>query len=428
MRKIDRSQLEIKQSNVLDQWVNQHPEVVRWLGKQQRKAFCALNLYFYCYWSEKTPAELLALKDNPASKEAENLLDTFVASDVGLPESTKFAATISVRSFYKWNYRDLSRGAGVMSFQKKKPYWKPNKDDLRKVYRFCTNPRDRSIITQTFSSAIAKETLSNLKWKHLEDEWEKQDVPHIGLPPQLIKGHGVGRYKGVEQHTFITPEAKRDLIEYKAWIEQKIGRKLTSEDSVYWTTEEPYKPLDYKGLEGVIERLQKSSGVNFSLHDARRYVETALEEIRISPNWARKIRGRKVKGEEAPYSRPAIEQLREKYREAVPLLEFTSEKPTVTKEMIKEEVSKMLEDEKLKPIADKYHITIEQVKVMMRTKGKAWLDKALKETGETATNGGCAMHNCQRVVSESELENLLAEGYRVAAVLPSGKVVVEATA
>jgi hypothetical protein len=32
-------------------------------------------------WANKTPTELLKLKENPASKEAEKLLDTFVAAD-----------------------------------------------------------------------------------------------------------------------------------------------------------------------------------------------------------------------------------------------------------------------------------------------------------------------------------------------------------
>jgi isocitrate lyase len=44
---------------------------------------------------------------------------------------------------------------------------------------------------------------------------------------------------------------------------------------------------------------------------------------------------------------------------------------------------------------------------------------------QTQTNGGCADgQHCQRVVAESELDGLLVQGWRVAAVLPSGKIVV----
>jgi hypothetical protein len=47
-------------------------------------------------------------------------------------------------------------------------------------------------------------------------------------------------------------------------------------------------------------------------------------------NWIRKIKGRKIRGEEQPYSKPAIEQLRAKYREALPELEFLSQTETKT--------------------------------------------------------------------------------------------------
>ena len=51
--------------------------------------------------------------------------------------------------------------------------------------------------------------------------------------------------------------------------------------------------------------------------------------------------------------------------------------------------------------------------------------KEQRQANETATNGGCQNGNCQRIVSEEELPNLLAQGWRVVVALPSGKVVVE---
>ena len=66
----------------------------------------------------------------------------------------------------------------------------------------------------------------------------------------------------------------------------------------------------------------------FSIHDGRRLVETALENVGTSRNWIQKIKGRKVRGEDAPYSKPAIEQLRGKYRECVGDLEFLGVGPS----------------------------------------------------------------------------------------------------
>ena len=56
--------------------------------------------------------------------------------------------------------------------------------------------------------------------------------------------------------------------------------------------------------------LEYRANANFTFHDGRRIVQTALENSGCPINWIKKIKGRKVIGEEAPYSKPLIEQLR----------------------------------------------------------------------------------------------------------------------
>ena len=133
-----------------------------------------------------------------------------------------------------------------------------------------------------------------------------------------------------------------------------------------------------------------------------------MESIGISPNWARKIRGRKVKGEEAPYSRPLIEQLRAKYAEAVPLLGFINESSIDEKarEAARQEFLKLLTPEQ-RTLAERGHMRFSRVK---------------KEKKITECTDG---EHCQKVCEESELPSLLTQGWKASIVLPSGKVVVE---
>ena len=416
MRKINRRKLPIKTSNVLSDWeAKEYPSVTRWLSKLQAKKHSAFHLYLFCECAEMKPDELLKLKKDPGNKQAEKLLDTFMAEDTGLTSSAKFNCSIAVRSFFKHNYCDLAKAAGASQYEKIKPYWKPNKEDLKKLYRFCTNPRDRSILTLVCSTAIAKESLSNLKWKHFEENWIDQKCPNITLPPKLIKGHGMGKYKGVKQITFLTPEAKASLIEYKEWMEKKLGRQFILEENVYWTFDRPYKPLTYKPLGRVFSRLSKNSEVQFSCHDARRFVETGLEECRIPPNWARKIRGRKVRGEEAPYSRPNMEKLRTFYEEALSNLEFTSEKQ-VDREQ--EKVDNALLTLKLtRP--ELYELVMKSMEGLGK---KCNLDELMKMMEEARE---CSNGNCQRIVEETELANYLQKGWRIVTALPSGKIVID---
>lgn len=401
-------------NNVMQLWASKYPEVTRWLTKLQKKERNALALYNFCKWANKTPQELLALKANDASvnpppNEVEKLLDDFVASTAFTNVKT-FQGSIAVKSFFKWNYRDLARACGAVTYENVKPYNKLAKDGLRKLWTFALNPRDRALISFVCSTAISKETLTNLKWSHLEENWENLELPCINVPSELLKGHGRGKYKGVRQITFLTPEAKRDLMNYKEWLErpQKLGRKLTPEDYMWLETGKPYERIGYGTFGMLIYTLSRNAGVPFSWHDARRWVNTALEQIGISLNWARKIRGRKVRGEESPYSQPAINQLRAKFREAVPLLEFTSE------------ASGAFED-RLKAVEDfKASLSPEQREAAQKGGLRFAKRKPTPEKSEDCENG----EHCQRVVGEAELASLLSEGWHASLVLPSGKIVV----
>lgn len=451
--------MKVKETNVLDVWATQYPSVQRWLAKLKVKAKNAFSLYRFCEWADKQPPELLALKKNPASKEAEKLLDTFVAAET--PEFTnpvKYHIVTAVKSFYKHNYCDLARASGALTYEKARPTTMPKKEALRKLWNWALNPRDKSLITFVNSTAVARGTIPQLKWRHIEEDWENIELPCMNIPGKLLKGGGVGRYKGVRQITFLTPEAKRDLLNYKRWLEAKMGRKLTPEDYIWLNVYAPYGQITENTLGYLMWKLPKDAGVHFSWHDARRYVQTAMETVRMPNNWIKKIKGRKVRGEEAPYSRPAIEQLRERFREAVSLLEFISEKPRVSEGDLRIKsaldqlrMSGRFSEEQLKkwenewrgrsPETAIHHISLE-AEALQRiaereginlSEGGYMIPKALineemehikkeRMRPKSATNGGHA--DCQRIVSEQELPTLLAEGWRVAAVLPSGKVVV----
>lgn len=401
------------ESNVIELWASKIPEVMQWLSKIQIKELNALALYRFCQWAGKTPIELLAMKKDPSSLEIEKLLDTFVAADektLGMTNALKFWRVNAVKSLFKHNYINIARTAGAIQLEKKKEYNKLSKGGLRKLWNWTQNPRDKCLVTFVNSTAVAKETLSQIKWKHLEENWEKVDLPCINLPPEILKGHGRGKYKGVRQTTFLTPEAKRDLIDYKEWLEQKMGRKVTPEDHVFVETYAPYRPASYDALGGQIWHLSRRAGVPFSLHDGRRWVNTALEQIAISENWARKIRGRKVRGEEAPYSQPAINQLREKFREAVPLLQFTVE-PLIPKE-VQEAIA--THEEEIKKLKMQYGMREKRLKLEPKKQPKTETD------GGNCTNG----QHCQKIVSEDELPQLLANGWGFVATLQSGKIVV----
>jgi hypothetical protein len=410
----------ITQRNVQQLWTKQYVEVERWLSHLQQQRMNAFSLYRFCEWCHLTPPQLLDLKaKDPAANIVEKMLDDFCnLKDERFTNSFKYQASIAVKSFFRWNYRDLAKACGAVNLVKVKPYNALNKEGLRKLWSHARNLRDRALIPFVLSTAVAKETLSKLQWSDLEENWENVELPCLNIPPEKLKGHGIGRYANVRQITFLTGEAKRALIDYKLWMEKKLGCKMKPEDHIWLDVRGSYKPLEYDSFSTIILRLSEDSGVSFTWHDARRWVNTALEQIAISLNWARKIRGRKVKGEEAPYSQPAIAQLRAKFKEAVPLLEFTSE-TTGLEERIKRQEAITEIQSKLalgEPLATEDYDKIKLYGIKLGARRKPMPEESENCPDEV---------HCQQIVSEENLAEFLSQSWKVVATLPSGRIVVK---
>lgn len=410
----------VTRSNVMQVWAAKFPEVQRWLTHLQKKEQSALFLHAFCEYVHKTPPELLTLKEKdsaitPPPNTVEKMLDDFCGADLeDFTNAERYNMAIQVKSFFKWSYRSLEKASGVVNWEKVKPYNALSKEGLRKLYNMALNPRDRALVPFVTCSGISKETLTNLTWGHLEPDWETKDLPCINIGSESLKGHGKGKYAHVKQITFLSPEAKSALLTYKEWMEGKLGRKLTPQDKVWLETYEPYKPLSYGTIGHTIIALSDRAKVPFSLHDGRRWVTTCLEQIGISSNWAKKIRGRKVRGEDAPYSQPAIEQLRAKFAEAVPLLQFIHEDAGLEQRVQRQEAITQIQSKIMsgEPLTNDDRDKIKRFGIQLRSRAKKRPQCA---DGE----------NCQKMVSEEELLTYLSQGWEVKAVLPSGKVVID---
>jgi len=407
-------QEKITQGNVLQLWASKYPDVERWLNHLQQKPMNAFSLYRFCEWSKFTPSQLLQeKKNNPSANKIEKILDDFCSTDdKRFTNSFKYQASIAVKSFFRWNYTDLAKASGIVTLEKKKPYNALSKEVLRKLWSRTLNLRDRALIPFVTSTGIAKETLSNLTWSLLEQEWQTKDVPCIKIPPKLLKGHGLGRHKDVQQITFLTPEAKRALIDYKDWQEKRLGRGVKPEEHIWLDLRAPYTPLAYDALSSIMTRLSKETGVGFTLHDGRRWVTTCLEQTSINPNWIRKIRGRKIKGEENPYSQPNVEALRAKFREAASLLEFTSETSGAVEDRLKDL-------EKFKA-----SLTPEQKETAARAGIMRFARKKAEKKTEKCPDGKHCGENFEQV-KECDLLGYLKEGYEIVHKLANGDLIMK---
>jgi hypothetical protein len=137
-----------------------------------------------------------------------------------------------VRGFYRTNFRDLQRAAGKMEYPAGKDLGAPTKKVRRALINACYNPRDKTIIMLSTCTAMAQETLGALRWSHFEEDWATQTVPHISLPSSILKGHGLGKYRGVRQENFCTTETRDLLLEYRDWFTKTFGYTWGANDFV----------------------------------------------------------------------------------------------------------------------------------------------------------------------------------------------------
>jgi len=125
------------------------------------------------------------------------------------------------------------------------------------------------------------------------------------------------------------------------------------------------------------------------------------------------------KTSESAYVSP--DSLREDYERAM-------SKTVFTKAAMKGDVEKLAKRMTLMTIAKNAGLieTEDEMKAIWRSRKAAPLDAQIKLLEDIIANKNepCKNGNCQKIVSEVDLGGLLTQGWRVAAVLPSGKVVI----
>jgi site-specific recombinase XerC len=403
----------------VESFIQQNPEVKRWIRKTESphtRYHYVKDLIRYCESVEKTPAELIRLKQNQ-NHEAEDLLDEFVEeAQKVLSNSMVWNISKAVKSFYSWNYAPLSRGAGKVSLVKKKPYRTPDKETIKKFMEGM-NIRDIALISFMASTGIAAGSIPQLNIEHVK-ELETEEIPHIALTSAEVKGKGKGKYQGIEQHTFLTPYAKQKLLAYLKWRENKEGRKLEAKEPLFTTVVQPFTRLSLAEVCDIFNRRSHENpyGIQLSPHDLRRFVQTALETARVQPNWIRKILRHKVSGEENPYSQPKIEALREAYKTALPYLDLTEKRGEEINEL---EMRKklILDTAKMIGLPEERLQRLKQILAQSETVEEAI--ETFHRIGEEEEQ-----EDCQKIVEENELATWLKKGFRFVAVLPSGKILI----
>jgi hypothetical protein len=197
------------------------------------------------------------------------------------------------------------------------------------------------------------------------------------------------------------------LLKYKDWRESR-DEKIKDESPLFAALYRSPRRLKAREIRFIIKSACDGKPFFFSPHDLRRFTQTQLEQARVQPNWIRKMLGKKVGGEEAPYSQPKIDQLRDAYRGAIPFL--TLEPETQVSEF----------DRRKQGIKDQIRLLYAHDPKLMATQLSLFEGCMTVDQLNEALERHVAKRGKTVIVPERELDNHLNHGYVFVASLPSG--------
>ena len=289
-------------------------------------------------------------------------------------------------------------------------------EDLRKI-RKVTDEREGAFIDLLKDSGISRDDAVELNYKHVKKAVEDPNVQYLPISMYRAK-------EDVEYTAWIGPNAVESLRLYFE-MRKRRGEVITGETPIFASNMEPYKRLNPRGLSQVLKRLEQKTGVAISTHKLRKFFETYISAGGVHPVTAKVWMGHKVGGGdvEARYIIPPLNLQREQYMKAYAYIDLRETKES--EELLFAEIKARLES--MPPMARrKYAKELKAIYGLRRMEpmlARPDIEELLKAT---KADGGMfyESEHCQRIVSEEELPALLAKGWCVSAVLPSGRVVV----
>jgi integrase/recombinase XerD len=379
-------------------------------SKHTEREYCR-GLKAFCDWIGKTPDQLIAerkaeLKDSETEMNAENKLREFCAvlenkkTVTRTTIATKYHAP--VKSFYSYNNVPLKLRTPKHTTREREPHTVEQIKTLMKI----VDVRERAFIMLLKDSGMSREDAVTLRYGDIKAEYEAgKEVIHLKV---------VRQKESIEYDTFI---GKNAIESIKAYLEYRQRRGETITDSTPIIATLKGKALTPENFSTIFDRLSDKVGFKTSPHRFRKYFESHL--ALSAPSILVKFWLGHSLGVEKSYFMPPLEKQREKYAESYKEIDI-SEKPTLSELKVKQMIA-LAQLKQTVPL-EKY---AELERLVLQTQST----KELDDLGSNIRSGKIQLEpikreDCQILITENELENYIAKGFRFVAVLPSGKILV----
>ena len=397
---------------------------VEWLQSQKPSTRSGYKTYwkYFVEYVKMSGDQILADRKNDQEHQWEVRVLAFKQWMIDEKKQSQYTATtalMAVRGFFAFHYTPIQ----LRSAQKKKASernrktedYRFSREDLKKMSDVA-DLDEKYIVLLGKSFGFRAGDFMRLTRGDLE--------PYIDRPVPISIGEYATQKESVKAYPFIDSDAQP--------IVKLMLEKMTREGR----TDPNERMLTFKDeiqVTRVLKRVAEKAGIttgnkNVKFHCLRKYLIDRLASVMSESKW-KQIVGKKIS--EGAYVSP--DSLREDYTRAMSETCFT-------KAVAEGDMETIAKKQALLMIAKSFGMDEEQVKKAFRQKARHLgrelnveeeieaLEELTKKP-KTETNGGSHVcsdgEHCQKVVSEQELEPLLAQGWRVVATLPSGRIVLE---
>lgn len=411
-------------------WAKQFETARRWLsavkalktGSEKTQSEYAYRLKAFCEWAKKNPDQLIAERkaqlkneDETINRKTEELVTEFF--NFQAKQSNRMSAKSyhgAIRSFYKYNYTLLR---SVTPKARAKTIFPITIEEFKQIDEMVI-PRDRALLRFMKDSGLSTEDVVVFNYGDIKKEFEEgKDFIHLRAVRQKMQ---------INYNTFIGPNAV-EALKFYFQIRKQKGEVFSDGTPLFPSSvskDGKYERLTVSSVRTVFDRIKRKTGITVSPHRIRKLFSSRLSAKVRHPVVLKHWMGHGTGGDvEGSYVLPPLNEQLEIYKDAYSEIDIKP-KITISREELTRAYFDEIPDEMLEPHARKHGLTVAQYRTALRERKLDVKKEDRERPSKTATDGGCINGHCQRIVSEEELPQLLANGWTFVATLPSGKCVV----
>ena len=300
-------------------------------------------IHRYAQFIELTPDELIKDRFNDLNKK--NVMERRKHEDTAMRFfgllSKQFARMSSVvqlqavKTFYKANHATLD--------MKMPKTWTehhdkvPTLDEVRQMVEVSSSTLQRAVLLVSAQSGQRAGVISSLRYGMVCDILEDEEYPaRIEITPNLEDRFGNLINKHRASYIFFIGKDSIEAIKAYLRSRENTFGKIHDDDFLF-VAEKPFRgqaiPLDQDAVNKLVKRAaivaklmkepKRGKRAPIHHHCLRKFWQTTMEQAQVPKPWYESMMGHKVGGNDASYSKPTMDQLKEAYQRAEYYLSIT---------------------------------------------------------------------------------------------------------